>query len=159
MSLRTAEPNSIQARCSARTSGSAGCSGFLSVSSRYSRITADSKIALSPTCKTGVLPSGEIAKNQSGLLARSMSIRSNATPFSVSAITARCTQGQSLWLMSLSGAAMADLSYMHLHENYMHLHIAVKVDAPASPSRPRDHPAGHRHRHAGGGGIAQRQAL
>jgi hypothetical protein len=37
------------------------------------------------------LPSGEIAKNHSGLLARSTSMRSKATPFSVNAITARCT--------------------------------------------------------------------
>jgi len=54
-------------------------------------MTADSKIAVSPTCSSGVLPSGEIATNQSGLLARSISIRSKATLFSVSAITARCT--------------------------------------------------------------------
>jgi hypothetical protein len=30
---------------------------------------------------TGTLPSGEIFRNQSGLLARSISIRSNGTPF------------------------------------------------------------------------------
>ena len=43
------------------------------------------------TISTGTLPSGEIFRNQSGLLARSISIRSNGTPFSFSAITARCT--------------------------------------------------------------------
>jgi len=50
-----------------------------------------SKIAVSPTSSTGVLPSGDIFRNQSGLSARSISIRSNSTPFSVNAITARCT--------------------------------------------------------------------
>src|SRR5688572_24737598 len=96
------EPNSIQERCSARCNASAGCSGLGCVSSRYSRITADSKIATSSTLSSGTLPSGEIARNQSGLLARSTLMRSNATPFSVSAIAARCTNGQSSWLMRVS---------------------------------------------------------
>ena len=43
------------------------------------------------TTSTGTLPSGDSFRNQSGLLARSMSIRSNGTPFSLSAITARWT--------------------------------------------------------------------
>jgi hypothetical protein len=54
-------------------------------------MTADSKIACSPTLSTGVLPSGDSALNQSGLRERSMSIRVNGTPFSASAMTARCT--------------------------------------------------------------------
>jgi hypothetical protein len=61
------------------------------VSSKYSRMTADSKTATSPTISTGVLPRGEMVRNQSGLLARSISMRSKLTPFSVNAITARCT--------------------------------------------------------------------
>ena len=52
---RIDEPNSIQPRCSARFKGSAECSGYGWVSSRYSRMTADLKIAASPTFSTGVL--------------------------------------------------------------------------------------------------------
>jgi hypothetical protein len=83
MSPSTAEPNSIQARCSARRSGSAGCRAGSSVSSRYSTITEDSKITAWSTFSSGTLPSGESALNQSGLLARSMSTRSNGACFSV----------------------------------------------------------------------------
>jgi hypothetical protein len=54
-------------------------------------MTALSKIAVSPTCSTGVLPSGEIAVNHRGLFERSTSIRRNGTCFSVSEMTARCT--------------------------------------------------------------------
>ncbi|ESW64206.1 hypothetical protein X773_04930 [Mesorhizobium sp. LSJC285A00] len=58
-------------------------------------MTADSKITVSSpfawTISSGTLPSGEIALNQSGLLARSMVTRSNGTPFSVSEIAARWT--------------------------------------------------------------------
>ena len=61
------------------------------VSSRYSRIAALSKTARPPTESIGVLPSGESARNQSGLAARSTSIRRNGTAFSVSAMAARCT--------------------------------------------------------------------
>ena len=49
------------------------------MSSRYSQITADSKIGVSPTSSTGVLPSGDTALNQSGLSARSTSRRVNGT--------------------------------------------------------------------------------
>jgi hypothetical protein len=89
--LSTAEPNSIQARCRARCSASAGCSRGASVSSRYSQITADSKIGVSFTSSTGVLASGDTARNQSGLADKSTSRRVNGTPFSVSTIAARCT--------------------------------------------------------------------
>jgi hypothetical protein len=60
-------------------------------------MAADSKRTSSPTLRSGTLPSGEIAANQSGRFARSISIRSNATPFSASAIEARCTYGQRWW--------------------------------------------------------------
>ena len=48
-------------------------------------------MASSPTSSTGVLPSGETFRNQSGLFARSMSRRSNGTPFSTNTMAARCT--------------------------------------------------------------------
>ena len=86
-----AEPNSIHARWRARCSASAGCSRGCSVSSRYSQITADSKIGVSPTSSTGVLPSGDTARNQSGLFAKSTSRRVNGTRFSASTMAARCT--------------------------------------------------------------------
>ena len=56
-------------------------------------MTADSKIAAPSTSSTGVLPSGETARNQDGLLARSMSRRSKGRPFSASTMAARCTYG------------------------------------------------------------------
>jgi hypothetical protein len=45
--------------------------------------------------RTLVLPSGETARNQSGLADRSTSRRSNGTRFSASTIAARCTYGHS----------------------------------------------------------------
>lgn len=52
-------------------------------------MTADSKTGSSPTISTGVLPNGEIARNQSGLSARSTQRRPNGTFFSSSTIAAR----------------------------------------------------------------------
>src|SRR5262249_22921521 len=72
MSASTAEASSIQARWRARSSGSSGWSRTSgSVSSRYSQMTELSKIALvSSTRRSGTLPSGDTALNQSGLLAK-----------------------------------------------------------------------------------------
>src|SRR5258707_674132 len=53
MVFSSAEPNSIQARWRARCNASAGCRRGSSVSSRYSQITADSKIAWPSTSSTG----------------------------------------------------------------------------------------------------------
>src|SRR4051794_10103580 len=105
MSFSTLDANSIQPRWSARMSASAGCSGGAQGSSRYSRITADSKIVAAPSTRSsGVRPSGEIARNQAGLFARSTSRRRNAAPFSCSAIATRCTYGHSAWLTSSRSA-------------------------------------------------------
>ena len=106
--------NSIQLRWRARAIGSDAYNGVpLWVSSRYSQITMLSKMATSlpsglPTSSSGTLPVGESARNQSGLVARSTSIRSNATPFSSRTMAARCTKGQRGWLMSFNmGSDMA----------------------------------------------------
>jgi len=85
------EPKPIHARCRARSAGSAGWSGWCCVSSRNSRIAADSNSTASPTLRTGVRPSGESARNQPGLFARSTVTRSCATPFSESAMAMRWT--------------------------------------------------------------------
>ena len=60
----------------------------------YSQITLLSKITASPpsgrgTRSSGTLLRGEISRNQSGLLPRSIITRSKGTPFSISVIAAR----------------------------------------------------------------------
>src|SRR5437868_424526 len=90
---------SVQARLMARCTGSAGCSRGSMVSSRYSLIAFDSNSdTLLSTLSTGTFLCGEMARNQSGRLSRSICRNSNSTPFSRSTIAARCTHGQVLKL-------------------------------------------------------------
>src|ERR1043166_3504952 len=90
---------SVHARLMARCTGSAGCSRGSIVSSRYSLIAFDSNSdTLLSTLNTGTFLCGEMARNQSGRLSRSICRNSNSTPFSRSTIAARCTHGQVLKL-------------------------------------------------------------
>src|SRR6476620_8220342 len=89
----------VQARLMARCTGSAGCNRGSMVSSRYSLIAFDSNSdTLLSTLSTGTFLCGEMARNQSGRLSRSMCRNSNSTPFSRNTIAARCTHGQVLKL-------------------------------------------------------------
>ena len=82
-SLRIVEPNSIQARCCARCQRDpADAAWRRPASPRCTRRSRCSRTAPPRPCSvgtssTGTLPSGEIFRNQSGLSARSISIRSN----------------------------------------------------------------------------------
>ena len=83
----------------ARCTGSSGCSRGAMVSSRYSLIALDSNSDTeSSTRSTGNFLCGEMARNQSGLLSRSMWRNSNGVFFSRSEIADRCTHGQVLKL-------------------------------------------------------------
>src|SRR5690242_10711085 len=102
---------SVQARLMARCTGSAGCSRGSMVSSRYSLIAFDSNSdTLLSTLSTGTFLCGEMARNQSGRLSRSMCRNSNSTPFSRSTIAARCTHGQVLKLTRRYFAMSSSLS-------------------------------------------------
>src|ERR1043166_7139767 len=90
---------SVQARLIARSTGSSGCSRGAMVSSRYSAIAFDSNRDTLPSMlSTGTFLCGEMARNQSGRLSRSIWRNSNSTPFSRSTMAARCTHGQVLKL-------------------------------------------------------------
>src|SRR5665213_3989108 len=79
----------------ARSTGSSGCSRGAIVSSRYSAIAFDSNSDTLPSMlSTGTFLCGEMARNQSGRLTRSMWRNSNSMFFSRSTIAARCTHGQ-----------------------------------------------------------------
>ena len=83
----------------ARSTGSSGCSRGAIVSSRYSAIAFDSNSDTLPSMlSTGTFLCGEMARNQSGRLSRSMWRNSNSMFFSRSTIAARCTHGQVLKL-------------------------------------------------------------
>src|SRR5689334_21396788 len=92
-------------------------------------------MARSPTFRTGVFPSGEIAVNQSGLLERSTSTRSNGTAFSVSAITALCTYGQSLWLINVSSCIAQTHSCLQ-HRSRRRAGIAQHLRQSEMPDTP-----------------------
>src|SRR5262245_16614407 len=83
----------------ARAIGSSGCSRGAMVSSRYSAMAFDSNSEMvSSTRSTGTFLCGEIARNQSGRLSRSICRNSKSIFFSRSTIAARCTHGQVLKL-------------------------------------------------------------
>lgn len=65
-------------------------------------MTADSKIGPPSVTSTGTLPWGEIARNQSGLAARSTGRATNGIRFSVSSAAARWANGQIGSLTSVS---------------------------------------------------------
>src|SRR6516162_11612155 len=93
---------SVQARLTARNTGSSGCSRGAIVSSRYSLIAFDSNSdTLSSMRSTGTFLCGEIARNQSGRLSGSIWRNSNSVFFSRNTIAERCTHGQVLKLTSM----------------------------------------------------------
>src|SRR6187431_719345 len=78
------------------------------VSSRYSAMAFDSNSDTRSSMRsTGTFLCGEMARNQSGRLSRSMWRNSNSMPFSRSTIAARCTHGQVLKLTSMYLAMMS----------------------------------------------------
>jgi hypothetical protein len=81
---------SIQARCSARCSALAGCSGLACVSSRYFEDHGEFDDSVLADQQHRRLAERRYFQEPVWLALES-SIRSSGTPFSVSAISARCT--------------------------------------------------------------------
>src|SRR5437588_2786643 len=90
---------------------SSGCSRGAIVSSRYSAMAFDSNSeTLSSRRSTGTFLCGEMARNQSGRLSRSMWRNSKSIFFSRRTMAARCTQGQ---VLKLTRRYLANITLHH----------------------------------------------
>src|SRR3954469_11939600 len=121
---------SVQARLMARCAGSAGCSRGSMVSSRYSLMALDSNSdTLSSTRSTGTFLCGDMARNQSGRLSRSICRNSNSMSFSRRTIAARCTHGQVLKLTRRYFAMMSSLFvYRARKSSGRHLVLGFEIE-------------------------------
>src|SRR5882757_9643893 len=122
----------------ARCTGSAGCSRGSMVSSRYSAIAFDSNNDTLPSTRsTGTFLCGEMARNQSGRLSRSIWRNSKSTPFSRSTMAARCTHGQVLKLTSRYFDMTLRSNFVLGFEIQFDLHVVriAEEDLPARAAR------------------------